>query len=276
MSVTGISTFAKELSNEKTTGILPAVFIGHGSPMNALADNDFTKALKKAADGMERPKAILVISAHWLTNGSFVASTKLPETIYDFGGFPDALYKVKYPAPGSPDFAQMVKDEVHNVQIKLDHDMGLDHGAWTVLKHMYPAADIPVFELSIDYTKPASYHYNLALELAKLREKGLLIIGSGNIVHNLRRLNWDEANAKPFDWSLEFDTKVKSHLINHEHKPLIEYEKMGEAALLSVPTNDHYLPMIYAIALQQKKEEVKFIYESIDMGSISMRSFLIS
>ena len=274
VTMMNLKTFGNTILNEKDTERMPALFIGHGSPMNAIQQNAFTQALTKAGKELPRPKAILVVSAHWQTRGTYVSVTDKPETIYDFGGFPDELYRVKYPSPGSPALARETKDAIKSTTVLEDTKWGLDHGAWTILKHLYPAADIPVFELSLDYTKSPEYHYKLAQELNVLRDKGVLIIGSGNIVHNLGMLNWKDPAAK-FDWSVEFDTRVKEMLLNRQHEGLIHYEKMGEAARLSVPTNEHYLPMLYAAALQQNKEQLSFLYDSIEMGSISMRCFKI-
>jgi 4,5-DOPA dioxygenase extradiol len=273
-SMMDLKTFGNTLLENETTSRMPVLFIGHGSPMNGIETNPFTLSLQQLGKDLPKPKAIMVVSAHWLTNGTYVLNSPAPKTIYDFGGFPEELYKVKYDAPGAPEYAQKTKEVITSTTAKLDHDWGLDHGAWTILKHLYPAADIPTYQLSIDASKPASYHYNLAKELSALRTKGVLIIGSGNIVHNLGRLSWNDPTAK-FDWSIEFDETVKKHLNNHQHDELVHYEKMGKAAMLSVPTNDHYLPMIYSIGLQQKNEELIYTYESIEMGSISMRCFKI-
>jgi 4,5-DOPA dioxygenase extradiol len=273
-SMMDLKTFGNALLENENTQRMPVLFIGHGSPMNGIENNPFTHSLQQLGKDLPKPKAIMVISAHWLTNGTYVLNSPAPKTIYDFGGFPEELYKVKYNAPGAPEYAQKTKDLITSVTAKLDHDWGLDHGAWTILKHLYPAADIPTYQLSIDASKPASYHYNLAKELSALRTKGVLIIGSGNIVHNLGRLSWNDPEAK-YDWSIEFDEAVKKHLNNHQHDELVHYEKMGKAAMLSVPTNDHYLPMIYSIGLHQKNEELIYTYESIEMGSISMRCFKI-
>jgi 4,5-DOPA dioxygenase extradiol len=273
-SMIDLKTFGNAMSGQPSTERMPVLFIGHGNPMNALYDNPFTKSLNKLGKEIPKPKAILVVSAHWLTRGTYVLNSPMPKTIYDFGGFPDELYKVKYDAPGAPELAKETKEYIHTTDVQLDTEWGLDHGAWTILKHLYPAADIPVFELSIDYNKPAQYHYELAGQLSKLRSKGVLIIGSGNIVHNLRRISWEDPTAK-FDWSIEFDEKVKNYVNQHQHQELIAYEKMGSAAALAVPTNDHYLPMIYTIALQEKNEPIVHTYESIEMGSISMRCFKI-
>ncbi len=257
------------------TPLMPAFFIGHGSPMNAVSDNQFTRDLAAATKNLPVPTAIMVVSAHWLTNGTFVSTSRFPKTIYDFGGFPDELYKVKYEPAGSPGFALQAKKLLEQSHAKEDDAMGLDHGAWSILRHMYAKADIPVFQLSIDAGKPAAYHYDLISQLAPLRKKGLMIIGSGNIVHNLGILNWQNPNAAPYDWSLEFDEYVKKNLNDHNHQALIDYVKAGKAAQLAVPTNDHYLPLMYILGLQQKNEGLKFIHHSFDLGSISMRSFIL-
>lgn len=249
----------------------PVLFIGHGNPMNALKDNNFTKTLTKLGQSIEKPKAILVVSAHWLTRGTWVATTAQPKTIYDFGGFPKELSEIVYAAPGAPELAKetatLLKDKA---TVQHDNEMGFDHGAWTVLKHMYPTADIPTFQLSIDYYQTPQYHYELAKYLSSLRDKGVLIIGSGNIVHNLRQVNFQNENAK-YDWAVEFDETVKKYINEKNHQGLIDYNKLGTAAALSIPTNDHYLPLLYTLALQGDKEEAKHTYESIEHGSISMR-----
>lgn len=269
------NTLLNELNAMPATPLVPAFFIGHGSPMNALADNAFTRDLAKSVKDQHAPSAIMVISAHWLTKGTFVSTSKFPKTIYDFGGFPKALYDVKYEPKGSPEYAMQVKQLLEQSHVQTDDTMGLDHGAWTILRHMYPKADIPVFQLSIDFTKPASYHYELIKQLAALRKKGLMIVGSGNVVHNLGRLNWENPQAAPFDWSMEFDTYVKQHLEGGNHGALVDYLKAGKSAQLAVPTNDHYLPMLYVLGIQQKNERLRFIHHSFDMGSISMRSFML-
>lgn len=264
-----------ELSAMPNSPLMPAFFIGHGSPMNAILDTEFTRDLAKATQQIPKPSAILVVSAHWLTRGTFVSTNQFPKTIYDFGGFPKALHEVKYEPKGSPEFAMQVKELLHQSHVQTDEHMGLDHGAWTILKHMYPKADIPVFQLSIDFGKPAEYHYKLIAQLAALRKKGLMIVGSGNIVHNLGILNWENPNAKPYDWSLEFDSYVTKYINNGDHQQLIDYQKAGKAAQLAVPSNDHYLPLLYILGIQQKSEHVKYIHHSFDLGSISMRSFML-
>lgn len=261
----------------KSTNPYPAWFIGHGNPLNVLMDNAFTKSLAVMGKSLkEKPNAILVISAHWLTrNGTYVAVTNKPETIYDFYGFPDAMYKIQYPAPGSPNYANEVKRIITSTEVQEDHEWGLDHGTWTVLKHSFPDADVPVFQLSIDYSKPAAYHYKLASELQSLRNKGVLIIGSGNIVHNLSQADFHNIEANPYDWAKEFDGISKSKILSREFNDLIEYEKLGQSARLSIPTPDHYFPMIYSLGLVSQKDDVRFTFEEIQNASVSMRCFEI-
>jgi 4,5-DOPA dioxygenase extradiol len=260
--------------------IMPVLFIGHGSPMNIVLDNDYTRSLVSAAEDLPEPRAILVISAHWLTEGTFVTCAKKPKTIHDFYGFPKELYDLNYPAPGAPEYAQTAIDAVKSTKVSCG-DWGLDHAAWAVLTHMYPKADIPVFEMSLDYSpnnnwnlKPLEYHYKMAQELGALRKKQVLIIGSGNIVHNLGLIDYD-INGQPYEWAVKFDEKIKHRLINKEHKELIDYLGLGKEALYAVPILDHYLPMIYAIALQREGEALKFIHEGFQHGSVSMRAFQI-
>ncbi len=259
---------------------MPVLFIGHGSPLNIISRNDFIDSLVRLGKNLPEPEAIMVISAHWLTNGTQVSCTEKPGTIYDFYGFPDELYAIEYPSPGSPYYARLLTESVKS-RIKCNNDRGLDHASWAILKHMYPDADIPVFEMSLDYSfnewhpKPLQYHYDLASELAELRKRGVLIIGSGNIVHNLGLIDFHDIDAKPYEWAVEFDEKVKLDLINKNHEDLINYGRMGRSASLAVPTLDHYLPMIYVIALQEKNEPLKFTYEGFQNGSISMRCFQI-
>jgi 4,5-DOPA dioxygenase extradiol len=254
---------------------MPVFFIGHGNPMNALADNDFTRSLALMRTSLpEEPKAILVISAHWLTDGTRVSVTPAPRTIHDFGGFPEALFRMQYPAPGAPELARTTKGLVTSAGVTEDERWGLDHGAWSILVHMFPQARTPVFELSIDYRKPAQYHYDLASQLKPLRSKGVLIIGSGNIVHNLSRADFADG-AAPFDWAVEFDETVKQRLSEHNYESLMKYESLGRAALLSVPTNDHYLPMFYTLGATDKSEPLDFTFEEIQNASISMRCFQI-
>jgi 4,5-DOPA dioxygenase extradiol len=271
-----LKAFGNEMLTKKNTSKMPALFIGHGSPMNAIEENAFTQMLHKLGNDLETPKAIMVVSAHWQTRGSYVHTSQFPKTIHDFGGFPQALFDVQYPVKGSPEFAENVSKQITLTNILHDNDWGLDHGAWAVLKQMYPNADVPVFQLSLDFTKGPNYHYQLAKELDVLRNKGLLILGSGNIVHNIGILDWHNPHNKGYDWAIEFDEKVKENLERHNHTPLIDYTKLGLSAQLSIPTNEHYLPMLYASALQQKSEHIHFLYEEMQMGSISMRCFMVS
>lgn len=252
--------------------IMPALFIGHGSPMNAIEKNEYNRTWEELGKTLPRPKAILTISAHWLTRDTRVTAMDRPATIHDFGGFPQALFDQQYPAPGAPDFAELTKKMVRKTAVQSDFEWGLDHGTWSFLLPMYPLADIPVYQLSLDYYKPMQYHYELARELQELRKKGVMIIGSGNIVHNLRLLNF---SGKPYDWALEFDEKIKTFLLDGNHEGVIQYDKLGNAAKLSVPTYDHYLPLIYSIAQQNNNEQVFFFNEKTDLGSVSMRSFVI-
>jgi 4,5-DOPA dioxygenase extradiol len=272
--ITKAETILSELGKAENTDRMPVIFIGHGNPMHALHDNKFTQTLNGIQKTISKPKAILVVSAHWLTRGTYVSTNPNPKAIYDFGGFPEEMYKIKYEPLGAPELAKEVKEKITHTKVETDNAMGLDHGAWTVLKHMYPAADIPTFQLSIDYYKPASYHFELAKQLGYLRNKGVLIIGSGNLVHNLGMVDFTNSNGG-YDWAIEFDAKVKDLLDKGDFRSLIDYEKLGKSALLSIPTNDHYLPMIYPLGLSLEKESVSYLYEGMEAGSISMRSFII-
>ena len=250
---------------------MPVFFVGHGSPMNAIEDNSYTRSWEAMGKSVqEKPNAILVVSAHWLTSGTFVSTNPAPETIYDFGGFPGELYKQTYPAPGSPEYAKEVMKLLP--EVKEDTAGGLDHGAWSILLHLFPCAKIPVFQLSIDYYKPMQYHFDLAARLKKLRDKGVLIIGSGNIVHNLQMFFSRPNDMTPYDWTTEFDQWVKNKIVAKDFQSLIDFEKQGKAAKLSVPTVDHYVPMIYSLGLTDKNENIRFTNEET-IGSISMRAF---
>lgn len=256
---------------------MPVLFLGHGSPMNAIEENEFVKGFRYIGQEVPKPKAILCISAHWETKGSFVTAMEKPKTIHDFGGFPPALYQVQYPAPGSPELAKEVKDMIQNTEIGLDQSWGVDHGAWSVIKHLYPEANIPVLQMSIDYTKGAQYHFELAKELSILRTKGVLIIGSGNIVHNLVMIAWDKMNAGPyaFDWATEVNEKIKDFSLNGDYQSLIDYKKQGKEFQLAIPTPEHYLPLLYSLALRSKDESLKFFNDKPVGGSISMTSMKI-
>jgi 4,5-DOPA dioxygenase extradiol len=255
---------------------LPALFIGHGSPMNGIEDNDFSQRWRELAKEIPVPTAVIVISAHWFTKGTHITAMEHPETIHDFGGFPKELFSVQYPAPGSPSLAQETASIVHTTTIELAHDWGLDHGTWTVVRHMYPEAKIPVLQLSIDYTKAPQYHYDLAKELTALRKKGVLIIGSGNMVHNLRLMSWDMIKSElGYDWANEMNSTFKNLIVNKEHSRLIQYEKLGKEAMMAIPTPEHYLPLIYSLALQEKSEEVSFFNDKAVGGSLTMTSVKI-
>ena len=268
-----LQKFYKEADELPLYEKMPVLFIGHGSPTNAIEDNDFTRSLTRYGEKLPAPKAVLVVSAHWLTRGQTKISVNPdPDTIYDFYGFPDEMYTLKYDAPGHPEMAREVIKNVQSVQVHEDHEMGLDHGAWTVLKYLFPKADIPVFQLSIDFNKPPQWHFNLAAKLKKLRKKGVMIIGSGNIVHNLRVLDWQNPDGA-FDWAVEFDEFVKAKIDARDFQALINYQDVGQAARMAVPTNDHYLPMLYSLGLTGKGEEIRHFYEQMQHGSISMRCF---
>ena len=256
---------------------MPVLFIGHGSPMNAIEDNIFSKRWQQMGKEIPIPKAVVVVSAHWLTKGTMVTAMSNPKTIHDFGGFPQALFDVQYPAPGSPELATEIQKLITNPAVELDHDWGLDHGTWSVVKHMYPDADIPVLQLSIDYYKPAAYHYDLAKQLLSLRKKGVLIIGSGNMVHNLRMVAWDKLIDPEygFDWALEMNDIFKNKISNGFHKELIQYEKLHKAATLAIPTPDHYYPLLYILALQTDNDKVEFFNDKAVGGSLTMTSVKI-
>lgn len=252
---------------------MPLLFIGHGHPMNALWDNDFTQTLTKLGKGIDKPSAVLVISAHWETIGTYVSVNPKPRTIYDFGGFAEDLFRIKYEPQGHPELARELKSLVTSTEVIEDPAMGLDHGAWTVLKFIWPNADVPVFEMSIDYSKSADFHFQLGVQLKALRRKGVLILCSGNIVHNLRMMDWRNIDAKPYDWNLDFDEFVKQQLDQRSFDALINYQQAGLAAQMSIPTSDHYFPLMYAIGLIEKDEPLKHIYEGYQFGSLSMRCF---
>lgn len=264
------------------TGKMPVLFIGHGSPMNMVLSNRFTRSLAELGPALPRPKAIMVISAHWLTHGTFVTCAEKPRMIYDFYGFPRELYQVKYECRGAPGYAnRVVKAGNGGGAIRCNKTWGLDHASYSILRHMYPAADIPVFEMSLDYSfndwhpKPVRYHYELGKKLAALRDNGVLVIGSGNMVHNLDLVDFSDIDAAPYDWAVEIDARRRSNLLAREHEQLIDYLSMGDGSSLAIPTLDHYLPMIYALALQRNGEGIRFIHEGFQNGSISMRSFRI-
>jgi 4,5-DOPA dioxygenase extradiol len=255
---------------------MPVMFVGHGSPMNAIENNAYHTSWEQMGRTLPRPQAILSISAHWITSGTKVTTMTKPKTIHDFGGFPKKLFEQQYPAPGSPEFAQLTRELVTYSHIQGDESWGLDHGTWSVLLPMYPMADIPVYQLSLDYDQPPAYHYEIGKQLNKLRDKGVLIIGSGNLVHNLRDIDWSGTN-KGFDWAVEFDAKFAAWIEKGDHASILNYQKLlGHTATMAHPTYDHLLPLFYVLGMQQKDERVSFFNSQIDMGSISMRSVVIS
>ena len=259
------------------TDKMPVLFLGHGSPMNAIEENQFVQGFRNITKKIQKPNAILCVSAHWFTKGTKVTAMKFPPTIHDFGGFPKALYEVQYNAPGSPELAEVAQNLLSPTPVDLDHNWGLDHGAWSVIKHLYPNADIPVIQLSIDYTKPAEYHYELAQKLQKLRERGILIIGSGNIIHNLRLVDFQNINKVDYgyDWAHEAFESINKNLLEGNYKPLINYEKQSKALQLAIPTPDHYLPLLYILGLQNKNEELSLFNNHLLAGSLSMTSVKI-
>lgn len=249
---------------------MPAIFFGHGNPLNALLQNEYTGAWSAIGRSVPKPKAVLCISAHWYIPGVAVTAMLQPRTIHDFGGFPRELYEVQYPAPGSTDLAARVRDLLAPVDVAMDERWGLDHGTWSVLVHVFPEADVPVVQLSIDETKDAAFHYELAKRLAPLRDEGVLVIGSGNLVHNLHTYAWGRHDVEPFDWALRFEEKARELMVARDHTPLVNYESLGRDAMLSAPTPDHYLPLLYILGLQREGDEVTFPVEGFDGGSISM------
>ncbi len=258
----------------EATDKMPVLFLGHGSPMNAIQDTEFSRGWRTIGQSIPRPNAIICISAHWETKGTYVTAMEKPKTIHDFGGFPQELFDVQYPAPGSPAIAQQTKEAITSTEVGLDQQWGLDHGTWSVVKHLYPKADIPVIQLSLDYTKGPQYHFELAKELASLRKKGVLIIGSGNIVHNLGIIDWQNQD-RGFDWAVEANTTMKSLITNGDYAPLINYTTMGKAFQLSIPTPEHYLPMLYTLGLKDDKDTVTIFNDKTIMGSIAMTSLMM-
>jgi 4,5-DOPA dioxygenase extradiol len=249
---------------------MPAVFIGHGNPLNALEHNAFTGAWAELGREAPKPRAVLAVSAHWYMPGTSVTAMDAPRTIHDFGGFPRALYEVRYPAPGDPALARRVQELLKPAAVDLDGSWGLDHGTWSVLLHVYPRADVPVVQLSIDETEPPGFHYEMGRRLAPLRDEGVLVMGSGNLVHNLHAYAWGRKAAEPYGWALRFEAAVRRLLVAGEHGPLADYESLGEDAALSVPTPEHYLPLLYVIGTRGPGDEVRFPVEGIDGGSVSM------
>ncbi|MCH4552674.1 4,5-DOPA dioxygenase extradiol [Aestuariibaculum sp. L182] len=266
----------KMTSTMNNTGKMPVLFLGHGSPMNAIEENEFVRNFRKLGQELTRPNAILCISAHWETRGTYVTAMQNPPTIHDFGGFPQALFDVEYPAPGSPELAQETKNIITKTEVGLDEKWGLDHGAWSVIKHLYPNADIPVIQMSIDYTQSPKYHYELAKQINKLRHKGVLIVGSGNMVHNLRMVAWNKLNEEyAYDWATEANEKMKSFILNNNHNSLINFRSQGKAFDLAIPTPEHYLPLLYALALKEEDEKVTLFNDKPVAGSLTMTSLKI-
>jgi 4,5-DOPA dioxygenase extradiol len=259
---------------EEQEKLMPVLFIGHGSPMNGVEDTEFSSRWTQMAKEISTPKAVLVVSAHWFTKGTKITAMDFPKTIHDFGGFPKELFEVQYPAPGNPVLAKETAELLHSAHVELDHDWGLDHGTWTIVRHMYPNANIPVLQLSIDYTKGPQYHYDLAKELYALRKKGVLIIGSGNMVHNLRMAAWDRLNDQQYgyDWALQMNDKFKQLINDGDYQPLINYRDMGKDALLAIPTPEHYLPLMYTLGLKGSKDGVSFFNDKTVAGSLTMTS----
>lgn len=267
------------LSESENEKLMPVLFIGHGTPMNAMEDNEFSRGWKEAVKTIQEPKAILCISAHWETQGTFVTDMNYPPTIHDFGGFPKDLYEVKYKASGSSWLVSQTKNIIKKINVLSDENRGLDHGCWCILKHMYPDADIPVVQLSLDYTKSAQYHFELAKELLELRKMGVLIVGSGNIVHNLFMVsvrNNDINNPFGFDWAIEANDLFKKLIIEEDYKALTDYKSLGNSVNLAIPTPEHFLPMIYTVALKQGNESVNFFNDKPVGGSITLTSIKIS
>lgn len=259
------------------TDKMPVLFLGHGSPMNAIEENEFVAGFRNVSKEIPKPNAILCVSAHWETRGTFVTAMDKPSTIHDFGGFPKELFEVQYPAPGNPELAKQTKALIKQTEVGLDEKWGLDHGAWSVIKHLYPKADIPVIQMSLDYNLTPQHHYELAQEIKSLREKGVLVIGSGNMVHNLRMVAWDKLNASEygFDWAIEANAKMKKFILSGDHKQLINFRSQGKSFDLAIPTPEHYLPLLYSLALKDEKDNVSLFNDKAVAGSLSMTSVKI-
>lgn len=274
MKLSELNKMTEPLSS---TDKMPVLFLGHGSPMNAIEENEFVTGFRNISKTIQRPNAILCVSAHWETRGTFVTAMSKPVTIHDFGGFPQALFDVQYPAPGSPGLASETKSLVKKTEVGLDDKWGLDHGAWSVVKHLYPNADVPIIQMSLDYYQSPQYHYELAIELKSLREKGVLIIGSGNMVHNLGLIAWDKLNDDEygFDWAIEASEKMKGYILSNDHKQLINFKSQGKAFDLAIPTPEHYLPLLYTLALKDENEKLTLFNDKAVAGSLTMTSVKI-
>jgi 4,5-DOPA dioxygenase extradiol len=272
-----LKTFGDSVSGLQATELMPVLFLGHGSPMNAIETNEFSQNWRKIGESIPRPKAILCVSAHWETRGTWVTAMQQPRTIHDFGGFPQALFDVQYPAPGSPEMALETQKTITTTQVGMDQQWGLDHGCWSVVKHLYPNADVPVFQLSLDRFQTPQYHYELGRELAALRRKGVLIVGSGNMVHNLRMVAWDKLHLPEYgyDWAIEANETMKNLIATEDHMSLIQFRNQGKAFDLAIPTPDHYLPLLYVLAAKQDKEPLRFFNDRVIGGSLNMTSVQI-
>ena len=268
-----LSDLNRAASSFGETEPMPLLFVGHGNPMNAITDNEFSRGWREAGRSLPKPNAVLCVSAHWETRGTFVTAMERPQTIHDFGGFPRELYEVQYPAPGSPGLAEETKRSIAGTEVGLDFEWGLDHGCWSVLRHIFPDCDVPVIELSLDRTKPPGWHFDLAKELAPLRRKGVLIAGSGNMVHNLRLVDWEATGA--FDWAREANDRLKRRIAANESDMLIDYRSLGREVQMGVPTPEHFLPLLYVLGLREEGEGVSFFNDRAELGAISMTSFRI-
>ena len=272
-----LNHISKVTESHYSTEKMPVLFLGHGSPMNAIEENEFVAGWRNIGKTLPKPNAILCISAHWETRGTYVTAMDKPLTIHDFGGFPKELFAVQYPAPGSPALAVETKSIIKKTVVGLDDKWGLDHGCWSVVKHLYPKADVPVIQLSLDYFQSPQYHYDLAKELTSLRKKGVLIIGSGNIVHNLGLVNWEKIDEPGFgyDWAIDANEKIKKFILSNDHKPLIDYKLQGKAFNLAIPTPDHFLPLLYVLALKEENEIIHIFNDKAVAGSLTMTSIRI-
>jgi 4,5-DOPA dioxygenase extradiol len=278
LKMNDLNALYKASQSFATTEKMPVLFLGHGSPMNAIEENEFVAGFRKVAKNLPKPKAILCISAHWFTRGTLVTAMEQPPTIHDFGGFPKELFAVQYPAKGSPELAKETKQLITATSVELDDKWGLDHGAWSVIIHLFPKADIPVIQLSIDYTKDPAWHFELAKQLNALRHKGVLIIGSGNLVHNLGLVDFQNMHKDDygFDWAKEAKTTFNTHILNGNNDALIQYKKLSKAVQLAIPSPDHYLPLLYCLGLKDKTDKVELFNDKCVGGSLSMTSVKIS
>lgn len=273
MKLKALNKISETFSN---TTKMPVLFLGHGSPMNAIEENEFVQGFRNVAKDIPKPNAILCISAHWETKGTLVTAMENPRTIHDFGGFPKELFEVQYPAAGSPDLAKETKSLISTTEVGLDDKWGLDHGAWSVIKHLYPEADVPVIQMSLDYRQSPQYHYELAQQINTLRHKGVLIIGSGNIVHNLRMVDWQRLDETyGFDWAIEANEQMKKFILDGNHQQLINFRAQGKTFDLAIPTAEHYLPLLYTLALQDKTDDLKLFNDKAVAGSLTMTSLKI-